>query len=60
MTGNIGLIDMAEREKNYMPQSTAGLIRYFDEESGIRIKPEHVIIMSVAMTAFVVILRLLM
>ncbi|MBI5061372.1 MAG: preprotein translocase subunit Sec61beta [Candidatus Aenigmarchaeota archaeon] len=48
---------MAEREKNYMPQSTAGLIRYFDEEGGIKMKPEHVIWMSVIFTAFVLVLR---
>ncbi len=53
------LINMSEREKNYMPQSTAGLIRYFDEEGGIKLKPEHVIWVSVIFTAFVVALRVL-
>ena len=51
---------MAEgREKNYMPQSTAGLIRYFDEDSGIQLKPKHVIWISLGFTALVVILRLM-
>jgi len=50
---------MAEREKTYMPQSTAGLIRYFDEEAGIKLKPEHVIWMGVVFTALVVVLRVL-
>lgn len=57
LSEKIGLITMAEREKNYMPQSTAGLIRYFDEEGGIKMKPEHVIWMSVIFTAFVLVLR---
>jgi len=34
-------------EKQFMPQSTAGLIRYFDTDAGIKIKPEHVAIVSV-------------
>lgn len=34
------------KEKSYMPQSGAGLIRYFDTNTGIKIKPEHVIIFS--------------
>ena len=33
---------MAEK-KTYMPQSTAGLVRYFEEsQSAIKLKPEHV------------------
>ena len=50
---------MAEKEKQYMPQSTAGLVRYFDVEEGIKLKPEHVILMTVVFTAFVLVLRFL-
>ena len=33
------------KDKGYMPQSTAGLIRYFDSaKQRIRIKPEHVLV----------------
>lgn len=32
------------KEKTMMPQSTAGLIRYFeDSESAIKLKPQHVL-----------------
>ena len=35
---------MARKDKIFMPQSTAGLIRYFDEsEEAIKLKPEHVV-----------------
>jgi len=51
---------MAQREKkNYMPQSTAGLIRYFDVEEGVKVKPEHIIAVSIAFSAFVLILSFL-
>jgi preprotein translocase subunit Sec61beta len=50
---------MSEKEKQYMPQSTAGLIRYFDVEEGIKLKPEHVIAISIIFTGFVLVLRLL-
>lgn len=50
---------MSEREKS-MPQSTAGLIRYFDvEENGIKLKPVHVVAISVGFAAFVFALKLL-
>ncbi len=33
------------KDKGYMPQSTAGLIRYFDSgKQRVRIKPEHVLV----------------
>lgn len=41
------------KEKSYMPQSTAGLIRYFDaEETGIKLKPEHIVWISVLFAVF--------
>jgi len=50
---------MAEREKNYMPQSTAGLIRYFDVDEGFKIKPQHVVGLSIGFAAFVLVLKFL-
>jgi preprotein translocase subunit Sec61beta len=36
---------MSRREKSMMPQSTAGLVRYFEQsKEAIKIKPEHVLI----------------
>ena len=36
------------KEKMQMPQSTAGLIRYFEaSKDSIKIKPEHVLVISV-------------
>jgi len=35
---------MSRREKSMMPQSTAGLVRYFEQsKEAIKIKPEHII-----------------
>jgi preprotein translocase subunit Sec61beta len=48
---------MAERERQMMPQSTAGLIRYFDVEEGIKIKPQHVVAVSVAFAFVVLVLK---
>ncbi|MFC2142847.1 preprotein translocase subunit Sec61beta [Candidatus Aenigmatarchaeota archaeon] len=50
---------MAKEDKNYMPQSTAGLIRYFDVDEGIKIKPEHVIFMTIGFAAIVLVLKFL-
>ncbi len=50
---------MAEK-KNDMPQSTAGLIRYFDaDETGIKLKPNAVIAVSIAFAGLVVVLKFL-
>ena len=36
---------MAKKDKISMPQTGAGLVRYFDEESlGPKLSPEHVIV----------------
>lgn len=45
--------NMAEKERAYMPQGTAGLIRYFETEEGIKLKPQHVIIATVFFTGLV-------
>ena len=50
---------MAEKERQYLPQSTAGLIRYFDVEEGIKIKPEHVVWISLAFAAVVLVMKFL-
>jgi preprotein translocase subunit Sec61beta len=50
---------MSEKEKSYMPQSTAGLIRYFDVEEGIKLKPEHIIWISLAFIGIVTVLKLI-
>lgn len=48
---------MPKKQKSMMPQSTAGLIRYFDDqETAIKLKPEHVI----GMCVFVIIVVLLL
>lgn len=40
------------KDRVYMPQSTAGLIRYFDEgKETIKVKPEHVVVVSVILIA---------
>ncbi|MFH0832943.1 MAG: preprotein translocase subunit Sec61beta [Candidatus Aenigmatarchaeota archaeon] len=49
---------MSEKEKGYMPQSTAGLIRYYDEDTAIKLKPEHIIMISVFFTAIVIVMKL--
>ncbi|MBI4896573.1 MAG: preprotein translocase subunit Sec61beta [Candidatus Aenigmarchaeota archaeon] len=48
---------MSKEEKRYMPQSTAGLIRYFDVEEQIKIKPEHVIFITVGFAALILMLK---
>ncbi|MCK5333901.1 MAG: preprotein translocase subunit Sec61beta [Candidatus Aenigmarchaeota archaeon] len=46
------------KDKNYMPQSTAGLVRYFDEyHESITIKPEVVVGMSGAIVLLFILAR---
>lgn len=49
---------MAE-EKKYLPQSGAGLIRYFDVEEQIKVKPNTIVYVSIAFAAIVMILKFL-
>lgn len=50
---------MAEK-KTYMPQSTAGLIRYFESEKElIKLKPEHVVAIAILFSTTILIMRLL-
>lgn len=50
---------MAEKDRGYMPQSTAGLIRYFDSDEGVKIKPEIVVGLGIAFGAVVLVMRFL-
>jgi|YelNatPaOPRAMG01_1025707.scaffolds.fasta_scaffold74610_2 preprotein translocase subunit Sec61beta len=48
-------------KRTIMPQSTAGLIRYFEEsEEAIKIRPEHVVGIAVALIALEIILKFTM
>jgi preprotein translocase subunit Sec61beta len=50
---------MAKRQKIQMPQSTAGLVRYFDEsKEKIKFKPEHVVVVAVAIIVIEILLKL--
>jgi preprotein translocase subunit Sec61beta len=48
---------MAEKEKQYMPQSSAGLMRYNESDSKIKLKPEHVIVVSLVFAGAVLMLK---
>ena len=50
---------MAEKDKKYLPQSGAGLIRYFDVEEQIKVKPNMIVYASIAFAAVVLILKFL-
>ncbi len=51
---------MAKKNRTIMPQSTAGLIRYFDEsEEKIKFKPEHVVGFAVAVIVAEILLKFL-
>jgi len=49
---------MAKQKKIQMPQSTAGLVRYFEEsKEAIKLKPEHVVIICIIIMGAVLALR---
>ena len=50
---------MAKKDnKISMPQTGAGLVRYFDEESvGPKLSPEHVVILTIILAIFCFVLR---
>lgn len=49
---------MAKKKDVQMPQSTAGLIRYFEEsKDAIKLRPEHVVGLCVGIMAIVLALR---
>jgi preprotein translocase subunit Sec61beta len=48
------------KERTYLPQSTAGLVRYFEEsKEAIKLKPGHVVAICVILMAIVLTLRFL-
>ncbi len=50
---------MAKKNKVQMPQSTAGLVRYFDEsKERIKFRPEHVAIACGAIITLEILLKL--
>lgn len=52
---------MAKKDRLFMPQSTAGLIRYFDEsQEAIRIKPIHVVGIIIAIIVLEIALKLML
>lgn len=51
---------MAKKDRIYIPTGIGGLIRYGEEEeSKIKLRPEQVIYISLAIAALVLILRIL-
>ncbi len=49
---------MAKEEKVYMPQSTAGLVRYYDDSGkSPKIRPEHIVAASVLLIAVELLLK---
>ena len=47
-----------KNDKISMPQTGAGLVRYFDEESlGPKLAPEHVIVMTIVLAILCFVLR---
>ena len=50
---------MAKKDnKISMPQTGAGLVRYFDEESvGPKLSPEHVVVLTIILGIFCFVLR---
>lgn len=43
---------MSKQDKIQMPQSTAGLVRYFEEsKEAVKLKPEHVVVVCVLIIA---------
>lgn len=49
-----------KEKKVYMPQSTAGLIRYFESEKEIiRLKPLHVVVIALAFSFIIILARIL-
>jgi preprotein translocase subunit Sec61beta len=49
---------MARKDRTYMPQSTAGLIRYFEQsKESVKIKPEHVLIVCAILILLEIMLK---
>jgi preprotein translocase subunit Sec61beta len=51
---------MSQKDRMQMPQSTAGLIRYFEEsKESIKIKPEYVVAAAGAIIAVEILLKVI-
>jgi len=49
---------MGKKDRTMMPQSTAGLVRYFEEsEEAIKLKPQHVVGIAAAIIVIEIILK---
>ena len=49
---------MSQKDKNMMPQSTAGLVRYFEEsDEAIKLKPQHVVGIAVGIIILEIVLK---
>ncbi|MEM5812245.1 MAG: preprotein translocase subunit Sec61beta [Candidatus Aenigmatarchaeota archaeon] len=49
---------MAKKDKIIMPQSTAGLVRYFEEsKEAIKLRPEHIVVVCVLIIALEIAFR---
>jgi len=49
--------DIMAEKKQYMPQPTAGIMRYMDVEERLQIKPSHVVVLSLLFGAVVMVLK---
>lgn len=49
---------MSEKEKQYLPQSGAGLMRYGEGSEKLKMKPMVVIVMSLVFAGAVLVLKL--
>ncbi|MBU0953372.1 MAG: preprotein translocase subunit Sec61beta [Nanoarchaeota archaeon] len=49
---------MAKQQRNYMPQSSGGLVNYYDESAkGPKIRPEHIVGAIAILVAFELIVK---
>jgi len=51
---------MARKNRIHLPQSTAGLVRYFEEsKEAIKLKPEHIVIVCVLVLVLEIALKIM-
>jgi len=51
---------MAKKERIQLPQSTAGLVRYFEEsQEAIKLKPQHVITICILILVLEIALKVM-
>lgn len=51
---------MSKKNKIYMPMGIGGLIKYGEEEeSKIKLKPEHLVYIAIALAVFEIILKII-